>query len=40
MEADFEERIAGGKFSGYDHVTYAYTFDPAEEAFLAEVQLS
>lgn len=38
IEADFEERIAGGEFSGYDHVTYTYTFDPTEEAFLAEVQ--
>ena len=38
IEADFEARIASGKFSGYDHVTYTYTFDPVEEAFLAEVQ--
>lgn len=38
IEADFEERIVGGEFSGYDYVTYTYTFDPTEEAFLAEVQ--
>lgn len=38
IEADFEARIASGEFSGYDHVTYTYTFDPAEEIFLAEVQ--
>lgn len=38
IEADFQRRIASGEFSEYDHVTYTYSFDPAEAAFLAEVR--
>lgn len=37
-EKDFQQRIAGGEFSAYDHVTYTYSFLPSEETFLAEVQ--
>lgn len=38
IEKDFQQRIAGGEFSAYDHVTYTYSFLPSEETFLAEVQ--
>ena len=40
IERDFRRRIASGEFSSYDYVEYSYSFDPAEEAFLAEVRES
>ena len=40
IERDFQRRIASGEFSSYYHVEYSYSFDPAEEAFLAEVRES
>ncbi len=40
IERDFRRRIASGEFSSYYHVEYSYSFDPAEEAFLAEVRES
>jgi len=38
IEAAFQARVALGEFSGYDHVTYTFSFDPAEDVFLAEVR--
>lgn len=40
IERDFQRRIASGEFSSYDHVEYSYSFDPAEDVFLAEVRES
>ena len=40
IERDFRQRIASGEFSSYNYVEYSYSFDPAEEAFLAEVRES
>lgn len=38
IEDDFQDRISSGEFSEYDHVTYTYSFDPAESVFLEEVR--
>lgn len=38
IETDFQKRIDSGEFSEYDHVTYSYSFDPTEDAFLGEVR--
>lgn len=40
IEKDFQRRVNRGEFSSYDYVEYSYSFDPAEEAFLAEVRES
>ena len=40
IERDFQRRVNRGEFSSYDHVEYSYSFDPAEEVFLAEVRES
>ena len=40
IEKDFQRRVSRGEFSSYDYVEYSYSFDPTEEAFLAEVRES
>lgn len=40
IERDFQRRINRGEFSSYDYVEYSYSFDPAEDVFLAEVRES
>lgn len=40
IEQDFQRRINRGEFSSYDYVEYSYSFDPAEDVFLAEVRES
>ncbi len=40
IERDFQRRVNRGEFSSYDYVEYSYSFDPAEDVFLAEVRES